>query len=351
MAIEFKKEDFKSRFLDPEDNYRERSQLIELRTDPLTKRTSFVYQVNQVAVPPKDLVGLVKKSIDMRCPFCSGRIETKTPKFVKELVPEGRLKIGEAVIFPNLRSYAPYSAVLVISKEHFVALKDFGRRMLTDALVGSQQYLRRVRDYDPRVQYYYIGWNYMPPAGGSVVHPHMQPEATYQPPPFQQELLDASANYHRNNGTSFWADLISTEQTLGERYLAATGSVNWLVPFAPRSRVLDVMALFGEHSLFDITEREFGDFADGLSSVFQYMNDKNYYSFNMLLVSGREGDSHFRTQARLVARMTFLDIEASDCCYQEMLGDIRFSARYPEEVARELKPYFKAKGGGHAAGH
>jgi galactose-1-phosphate uridylyltransferase len=351
LVIEFKKEDFQSRFLDPEDDYRERSQPIELRTDPLTGRTSFVYQVNRVSVPQKDLTPLVAKSIEMQCPFCAGRIETKTPKFVKELVPEGRLKVGDAVIFPNLRSYAPYSAVLVISQEHFVALRDFNRRMLVDALVGSQQYLKRVRDYDPKAEYFYIGWNYMPPAGGSVLHPHMQPEAGYQPPPYQQELLDASAKYHRDNGRSYWDDFIETEEKLGERYLGATGGVNWLVPFAPRSRVLDVTALFGKHSLFAISEKEFGDFTAGLQAVFQYMTDKNYYSFNMLLVSGREEDRHFRVQARLVARMTFLDIEASDCCYQEMLGDIRFSARYPEEVAREMKPYFKTRGGDHAAGH
>lgn len=347
MAIEFKKEAFVSRFLDPKAGFRERSQPVELRFDPLTQRPSFVYQVNQLSLPPKNLAGVIEKSLGMDCAFCPGNIETDTPKFVAELVPEGRLRVGQAVIFPNLRSYAPYSAVLVISREHFVALNEFSRCMLTDALLGSQQYLKRVRDYDPKAQYFYLGWNYMPPAGGSVVHPHLQPEATYQPPPYQKELIEASAKYYRDNATGFWTDLIGAEKARNERYVATTGGVCWLVPFAPRSRVLDVMALFGEHSLFDISEKEFGDFADGLLSVFNYMHDKNYYSFNLLLVSGRDEDAHFRTQARLVARMTFLDIEASDCCYQEMLGDIRFSARYPEEVSHELKKYFK--GGGHAA--
>lgn len=348
MAIEFRKEGFVSRFLDPATG-RERVQPIELRIDPLTQKPSLVYQVNRLSLPKKDLAGLVEKSISMNCPFCPDKIETATPKFVPELVPEGRLKVGEAVVFPNIRSYAPYSAVLVISRQHFVAVKDFSRKMLTDALTGSQQYLRRVHNYDRKAQYFYLGWNYMPPAGGSVVHPHLQPEATYQPMPYQKELLEASADYYLKNGTSFWSDLIEAEKSNGERYLAATGSVNWLVPFAPRSRVLDVIALFEKHSLFDISESEFGDFADGLSSVFRYMNDQNYYSFNLLLVSGGENDTHFRTLVRLIARMTFLDIEVSDCCYQEMLGDIRFSARYPEEVARELKAYFK--GGGYAAGH
>ncbi|MFH0941415.1 MAG: hypothetical protein V1823_00080 [Chloroflexota bacterium] len=348
MAIAFKKEGFGSRFLDPKDGFRERVQPIELRSDPLTGKPAFIYRLSDTTVPRKDLGAVIEKSLGMDCPFCPGKIETATPKFVAELVPEGRLRVGQTVIFPNLRSYAPYSAVAVISRQHFVALNEFGRKMLTDALIGCQQYLKRVRDYDPKAENFYVGWNYMPPAGGSVVHPHLQPEATYQPPPYQKELLEASSRYYRDNGTCFWTDLLEAEKARDERYVASTGSVAWLVPFAPRSRVLDVMALFPRRwSFFDIPEAELGDFADGLLSVFQYMHDRNYYSFNLLLVSGREGDAHFWTQARLVARMTFLDIEASDCCYQEMLQDIRFSARYPEEVCRELKKYFR--GGGHAA--
>lgn len=348
MVIEFKKEGFVSRFLDPKNGFKERVQPIEMRADPLTGRPGAVYQLSHVTVPRKDLRAVIEKSLGTHCPFCPDMIETATPKFVAALVPEGRLRVGQATIFPNLRSYAPYSAVLVISRQHFVALNEFDREMLTDALLGCQQYLKRVRDHDPKAEYFYIGWNYMPPAGGSVVHPHLQPEATYQPPPYQKEIMDASLRYNHDNGDCFWTDLIAAEKARDERYVAGTGSVAWLVPFAPRSRVLDVMALFTRRqSFFDIPENELGDFADGLLSVFQYMHDRNYYSFNMLLVSGREGDAHFRTQARLVARMTFLDIEASDCCYQEMLGDIRFSARYPEEICRELKEYFT--GGGHAA--
>jgi galactose-1-phosphate uridylyltransferase len=345
VAIEFKKEELASCFLDPEDDFKERVQPIERRTDPLTQEPSLIYRYSRLTVPGKDLSPVIEKSLGMKCPFCPEMVETATPKFVAELVPEGRLRVGQAVIFPNIRSYAPYSAVLVISRQHFVALNEFSREMLTDALLGCQQYLKRVRDYDPKAEYFYIGWNYMPPAGGSVVHPHLQPEAAYQPPPYQRELLEASSRYYRDNGTCFWSDLLAIEKERSERYVGSTGDVAWLVPFAPRGRLLDVMALFPQRrSFFDIPETELWDFAGGLLSVFQYMHDQNYYSFNLLLVSGREGDAHFRTQVRIVPRMTFMDIEFSDCCYQEMLQDIHFSARYPEEVCREMKEYFAGRG-------
>ena len=350
MAIDFKKESLASRFLDPQNGFQERVLPFELRTDPLTRKRAVVYQRSRLTLPRKDLSAVIEKSLGTACPFCPGAIEAVTPKFIAELVPEGRMQVGEAYIVPNIRPYAPYSAVLVISRQHFVGLNEFTREMLVNALLGCQQYLGRVRAYDPKAEYLYIGWNYMPPAGGSLVHPHLQPEAAYWPSPYQQELLETSSQYYRDNGTCFWSDLLALEKELDERYIGSTGSVSWLTSFAPRSRMLDVLALFPHReSLFDISESELRDFAIGLLSVFQYMHDQNYYSFNLLLVSGRGDDAHFWTQARIIPRITFLETEVSDYCYQETLQDIRFSVRRPEDICRELKKYFPGRG--HAAGN
>ena len=342
MAIDFKKELLTSRFLDPQNGYKERVLPFEIRLDPLTDKSAVVYQRSHINMPRKDLSSVIEKSLGMACPFCPGMIETTTPKFVAELVPEGRIQVGEAIIVPNIRPYAPYSAVLVVSRQHFVGLNEFTREMLSNALLGCQRYLGRVRAYDSRAQYLYIGWNYMPPAGGSLVHPHLQPEAAYWPSPYHKELLEASSQYYRDNGTCFWSDLLELEKDKDERYIGSTGSVSWLTSFAPRSRILDVTALFQyRKSLLDIPESELNDFATGLLSVFQYMHDQNYYSFNLLLVSGRDDDDdYFWTQVRIIPRTTFLETEVSDCCYQEMLQDTRFSVRNPEDVCRELKEYF-----------
>ena len=341
MAIEFESEILQTRFLDPLTDFKEKAHSFEARVDPLTRKPSFIYEVRYVAPKKKELSSIVQKSLNRVCPFCPETIDTATPKFVSQLWPEGRIQIGEACIFPNAMPYAPYSAILVLSSQHFIALADFTQEMLTNGLIASQTYLKRVHESSAGAKYIYIGWNYMPASGSSQLHPHYLVEATYSPTPHQKELLEASREYYTTNGTSFWSDLVTKEQQLGERYIGSTGNVCWLTSFAPKGRLLDILAIFQHRESFlDITEKEFRDFATGLEIVFKYMNDQDFYSFNLTIDSGIAGDDHFWTQARIVPRTTFGEIETSDCSYYEMMEGLHFSARYPEDICQELKKYF-----------
>lgn len=351
MALEFQAEVVTSRFLDPNRGFRETSESFELRTDPLTGRQTVVYDRGRYKLPKKDLEPLVARSLNIDCPFCPEHIEERTSRFIPALVPEGRLRFGEAWLVPNIRPYNPYSAVLVLSREHFVALDKFTPEMLVNGLRGARDYLARVYDYDAAAEHMFVGWNYMPPAGGSMVHPHLQPEACLYATPYQRELLTASAAYAGANGGGYWAELLAAERERGERYIGESGGICWLTPFVPRSRMMDVIALFPERaSLLDVTDGEFAGFSDGLLRVFRYMHARNYYSFNLSFTSGRRGDGHFWTQARLVPRMTYLEMEISDCNYLDTLQDMHFSARRPEDVCREIKEYFK-DGESDAAGN
>jgi len=342
MAIELKRETLQSKFLDPLDNFNEKVQSFEVRLDPLTKKPSFVYESRR-AVPRKtDLASIVEKSLDIGCPFCPQAINSATPKFLSQLLPEGRIQVGESCIFPNARPYAPYSAVLVLSSQHFVGLSEFTGEMLTNGLIASQTYLKRVQEYDAEAKYMYIGWNYMPASGGSQLHPHLQVEAAYFPTPYQKELLEASQQYYMTNSTNFWSGLVAEEQKLGERYIGDTGNICWLTSFAPRGKLLDILAIFqNRDSFLSISEPEFRDFTAGLERVFRYMDAQNFYSFNLSINSGVVGDSYFWTQARIIPRLTLLEIEASDCTYYDVLQDLHFSVRYPEDNCRELKEYFE----------
>jgi len=345
MAIEFKREVLEARFLDPQDNFNEKVHSFEVRTDPLIQKPSFVYELRRLVPRKIDLALLVQRSLSAGCPFCPQAIDTVTPKFVSRLLPQGRIRVGEACIFPNVMPYAPYSAILALSRQHFVALPDFTQEMLTDGLIAAQTYLKRVQEYDAEAKYIYIGWNYMPPSGGSQVHPHLQVEAAYFPTPHQKELLEASQQYYLGNGTNFWSDLVVREQELGERHIGSTGDICWLACFAPRGKLLDIQAVFQHRDSFlSISEQEFKDFAVGLGNVFQYMSDQGFYSFNMSINSGVAGEGYFWTQARIVSRMTFLELDVSDCSYYDVLQDLHFSSRYPEDTCQQLKKYFEIRG-------
>ena len=112
MAIEFKNETTQARFLDPSNGYAETGRELEVRTDPLTQRSSYIFKVGFQKPQKKDLSPLIQKSLDRGCSFCPQMIDRATPKFLPELFPEGRIQVGEARVFPNYIPYAPYSAVV-----------------------------------------------------------------------------------------------------------------------------------------------------------------------------------------------------------------------------------------------
>lgn len=339
MAIEFQRRVFGARFLDPSQDFRESSISVEIRFDPLTGQGSFVYGMGYPDLKRLDLAEVMEKPSN--CPFCPVNLEKVTAKFPPELVPEGRIYLGEACVFPNIRPYAQYGAVVVLSREHFVDLENFTGEMLTDGFLAGQTYCHRVLAYDPEARYCSVGWNYMPPSGGTQVHPHFQVSMDPLPAPFQGELLEASRRYQGENGGNFWDDLITEERRWEERYIGTTGRTCWIAAFAPRGRVGDVMAIFqGANSFFDLSPGDLRDFSEGLRRVFRYFKDHHFHSFNLSVYSGTGKEDYFWCHARLVPRFTYAPLGVSDRSYLEVLEGQLFSRMSPEQVCQDLKPYF-----------
>lgn len=119
MPIQFARRQKLARYLDPRADYQEITIACEVRRDPLTGRSGRVAHGLGFTIRPLDAAPFIATS-QLSCPFCPERIFTITPKFPSEIVPEGRLQRGEAVIFPNLVPYDEHSAVTVISQEHYV---------------------------------------------------------------------------------------------------------------------------------------------------------------------------------------------------------------------------------------
>ena len=343
MTIEFKKRIETSKLLDPRNNFTEKSFPLEFRYDPLTKDMGLVIESRRVQLERADLSKVIARSLEIGCPFCPGFVEKVTPKFIPDICSEGRIKAGEAVIFPNMDPYMPYSAITVVGSKHFVGLPEFSVDMLTNAFLASQTYLKRIQEYDPRAKYCYIMWNYMPPANSSQIHPHLQVLAGRFPLAYHQVLLDASRKYRNENGTVFWSDLVAEERKLEERYIGTIGNTIWLSSFVPRCFRLDIQAIFQEgESFLSLPQEDIESFCQGLARVFNYMDDQNCYSFNLCLYSGMAEDS-FWTQARIIERRLLPPLDISDIGHM-YLADTRISIRHPEAICQELKPYFAPKG-------
>ena len=340
MVIKFEEIRKKSTFLDPRRDFEENSLPIEVRIDPLTKRTCVVLEFRFKMPERPDLSEMIDKSSE-RCPFCPEAIEKATPKFPKELIPAGRINIEEAWVIPNLMPYSAYSAITIISKKHFVDMTDFTEEILTNAFMASQIYLKKVSEHDRREEYCFTDWNYMPPSGGSMIHPHLQVFASDIPTEYQRVMLEASKEYYNGQKSNFWDDLIEKERELGERYIGAVGRTHWIISFAPRSMMFEVMAVIkGKESILSLSEGDFKDFSGGLRSVLRYLNDQNFYSFNLSIYSGSVGQNYFWTNARIVPRFAIPPMGISDVASARILHDMLFCVRRPEEVCKELKTYF-----------
>ena len=166
---------------------------VEFRTDPLTGRSLRLVPFDLSRVIRPDLDALEQRSRELFCPFCPPNVTRITPVFPPDLVPEGTLNIGEAYGFPNLGPYDVHGAVIVVSPErHCIRLDAFDEGLITDALLTAHTHLQRVAEADPAARYHFIAWNYLPAAGGSLVHPHLQSNAGFYPTNIQREVIEAS---------------------------------------------------------------------------------------------------------------------------------------------------------------
>jgi len=120
------------------------------------------------------------------CPFCHDAVLTVTPTF-----PEGnRIIRGESVTFPNLFPFGEGHVVTVMTREHAVVA--FSRKQVVDSLLSQIEALRMVDGYPS------INWNFLPSAGASLVHPHMQGLSDSCPSHIVDLYCDASELYRKN---------------------------------------------------------------------------------------------------------------------------------------------------------
>jgi galactose-1-phosphate uridylyltransferase len=343
--IAFDKFVTKAEFHNPLKGFELDSQMIEHRVDPLTGFTSVVRTGRKewawTYITDEELLHKIIENSRGRCFFCPEKVSTSTPKFPADLMPEGRLHIGEACLFPNLFAQKEYSAIVVISKSHYLKTNEFTPEILLNGLKASLIYIRRV--YEAKsTRFAEIGCNYLAPAGASLPHPHLQVLASARPYYFIKVLLMHSEEYYKEHSANYWEELIETEQREGERYLGCIGNTEWYTPFAP-TREDEVHALVKNKSNFlEFEENELEDLAEGISRVLRYYGDKGLASFNFTLYSAPLGEKpeYFWAGLMIVSRPGVQTCYPNDIWFSANLHLDGFITEPPEEVAGSLRGYF-----------
>ncbi|MDY6829597.1 MAG: hypothetical protein SV583_09490 [Pseudomonadota bacterium] len=342
-TLDFKREQRTSTFLDPRQGYAPETVTTEFRADPLTGATSRICHFARDRVPQPELAGLVETSKGF-CPFCPGVIEQATPKYPPEFLSGGVLTCGTARLFPNLFPYDDISAVVAISDQHHVPMAALTDSAVPNGLKVARAFLeamekKRPLGVDPAFSM--VMWNYMPPSGSSLVHPHMQVLHTRNPGNALRRELAAEIEYRASHGRAYLSDLVAHEAGAGERWIGELGGIQWLVPFSPTGMVGDCIAVFpGRATFTELDDGAIGQFAHGLQRVLRSFSDYGVWSFNLgfFPATAPEDVDHHWLYARIVPRV-FVNpaTSAADASYLQFLIEERVAMVYPEVTAERLR--------------
>ena len=329
--------------LDPENNLAPKQIPNEIRKDPLTGRTSRICHFRELSWKKPDLDKLIAGT-ESWCPFCPDRVLKVTPCFPKDIIPEGRVTLGNKVLFPNIAPYDRLSAVATLGERHYIPMTEIEPGRIADGFRLALKYFRYLEDIKhPESVYHLISWNYMPASGSSIIHPHLQVFASSFAPNFLREKLEAAGKYSEVHGSNYWDDLVIAEKASADRYLGRIGRTSWLTVFAPLGAVGDVTAVVSDiRSTLELTDRDLEDLARGLTRLMKAYDRMGIYNFNMSFFSGSAEDEQARFHLLFSPRIYFNPaIGTPDVAALGRMFGEPVCMGFPEEINELIKVEFK----------
>lgn len=340
--MQFESDARETLMLNPMEENRRLSVPSEIRKDPLTGRTSRICHFMKLKWKKPDFEKLVAGT-EKDCPFCPEKIMKITPLFPEELIPEGRLLKDDMVLFPNLAPYDSLSSVAVMGGRHYIPMTDIEPGRIAAAFRLAIDFFDRLDAAGhPEAVYHIINWNYMPPSGSSIIHPHLQIFSSSIAPNLLRMELKEAARYMDENGTNFWDDLVKAETESADRFLGKTGRTTWLTNYAPLGVAGDVLGVTaGARTLTELSDDDLLDIATGLTRVMAAYDETGIYSFNMNFFPGAENDEFSRLHLLFSPRTFFNQaLGTPDVGAIQKLFNESVCMAYPEEINTLLRPFF-----------
>ncbi len=341
VGLHFEKETVTARFVAPSGETVERK--VEIRTNPITWRTSRI-AFSRLAEKETGTDVLPQPPPDAQetssCPFCSPQVVSKTPQFLPELAPSGRLIQGDSILFPNLFPYGSYSAVSLFDNSHFVEIGTASLPSYTNSFLNCGQYLQRVLTYDPEAIYMAITQNHLPSAGGSLVHPHLQVHADRIASNHHRFLQQRAAHYFQETGSYLFSDYLRYEKQVGTRYIGKTGPWHWLAAFAPEG-FFEIWGILPQvTSLHQLAASEWQALARGVLNTQRFYRSLCRNGYNLGLLFLEDGTNYLELRVVILVRSNYAPWVRNDHTgYEVMLGDMTTFVA-PEETAESAQPFW-----------
>jgi UDPglucose--hexose-1-phosphate uridylyltransferase len=256
------------------------------------------------------------------CPFCPDNVMTVTPTFSDGT----RIIRGESVTFPNLFPFGEGHIVTVLTREH--AVVTFSRQQVVDALLSQIEVLRKTDGYAS------INWNFLPSAGASLVHPHMQGLSDSHPSRIVDIYLAASEQYRKKYGRNYW-DAVREQEQSSDRYLFGD-EIPWsahAVPVGEREvwGMLPISTLDGMESYTDLMAR-------GILEILSLYRKLGTNAFNMSIFFDKNGNDHgYRAFCSMISRINPNPSSTSDSAFMERLHLEPVIMTLPEDLGKFYK--------------
>jgi UDPglucose--hexose-1-phosphate uridylyltransferase len=339
MSISFTaKEEFFT-FHDPMQEGKLIDRKTEIRMDPLTGETSRIIFDPGAPFTPTDYSELATKTAGSKCPFCPENVLSFTPRFPNELIEGGRLIQGEAIVFPNLFPYSKHNAVVRMCDQHYVKLDEFTAPLIANSFSAAHSYLKKVIARDSKTTYASINWNYLPPSGGSILHPHIHVLASELPTNYQLTASAGSQQFHDETGQNYYEALIKQEREMDQRYIGSLGSIDWVHAFAPKSHTYFI-GIVDAFSLEDLDKNSWQDLAESIIRFFRYFEKIGITSFNLGLFIPVNNNGTEKVHVRLVPRLTMGALQTSDMNVFNFLHSEPLCMKVPEQTTKEVAVHF-----------
>lgn len=324
------------------------TQELEIRKDPLTSaqsvfnarladKASMFFGKSDTALIEK----MAKESRE-NCFLCGNRWQQFTPRYPEEVLPGGRIQLGQAVLFPNIFPAAQIHAVIRVGEKHHVPLEEFESVAVEDAFQASLELVRRLEETNAGVKYLAISGNYLGPAGASLIHPHFQMVGGDLPFTYLEDIMHRSQQYFEKNKTCFWNDLLEREKTVDERYIGVTGPVEWLASFSP-SGTNEIIGILPQRSHFlELDREDVAGLAMGLVNVLCGYAAMGISTFNFALYSGPLGetDETLRCFIRIISRQNVYENYRTDDYFLQKLLNNELGLTTPEILTKHMHSYF-----------
>ncbi len=342
MALELAAVREQMHLVDPAGNPAE--QVIEHRVDPLLGTVASINAALGekaklfLGAPDLALLQELEEKSRAGCPFC-GAAERGT-RFPPALVPEGQLRIGDALAMPNLFSKAAFDCVVVVDpSRHVLYPSRIPEKGLADAIRTAAELVRRARRHDPALVHHIAGMNFLGPGGSSVPHPHFQVHARSVPYSGIARAAAAAAAHLERTGRDYFAELLETERTLGERHLGRTGPVEWIAAWAPAHQREIWGILPGKASLVELEDGEADAFAAGISRVISFYEEAGAHPFTLAFLSCPDpGRAGWALHVKICSRPAFKAMYANyDTWFAPKLAGDEAHTEAPERYAERLR--------------